>query len=215
MNRGIPGSRIRIGVVDTGIANLASVMAALRRCDAEPEMVSTPEEVERASGIVLPGVGHFERGMSELRRLDLVTAIRDRVQRRSATLAICLGMQMLAEASDEAPGVPGLGVLPVRVRRLPSGPPRPHMGWSRIERRLEPPDPPMVESGTGYFANGFAFDRVPPGWQATWASDGGCFVASLERGGVVACQFHPELSGTYGRSLLGRWIESSVEVESC
>lgn len=206
---------IRVGVVDTGVANLASVMASLRRVGVRADLVSTSMEVERVEGLVLPGVGHFASGMSELRRLGLVEAIRERVQRRSATLAICLGMQLLAESSDEAPGVSGLGAIDVRVRRLAGGAPRPHVGWSRIYRSLLRTEDVVVPPGMAYFANGYAVDRIPDGWAATWASDGDRFVASLECSGVVACQFHPELSGTYGENLIRRWVSCMKDVVSC
>ena len=206
---------IRFGVVDTGVANLASVMASLRRVGVRADLVSTSVEVERVDGLVLPGVGHFASGMSELRRLGLVESIRERVRRRSATLAICLGTQLLADSSDEAPGVAGLGAIDVQVRRLAACAPRPHVGWSRIDRPFLRTEDVVVRPGTAYFANGYALDRVPDGWAATWACDGDRFVASLECSGVVACQFHPELSGIYGQDLIRRWVACVKDVVSC
>ncbi|MAC20813.1 MAG: imidazole glycerol phosphate synthase subunit HisH [Phycisphaerae bacterium] len=195
-----------VGIVDTGIANVESILMAFRRIGVEATRVRSALEITDVPGLVLPGVGRFGSGMAALERDGLVEAIRSRVSNGQATLAICLGLQLLAEGSDESPGVRGIGVIGSTIRRLPPGPVRPHLGWNRVE-----PDPVggstgVIDSGAAYFANGFALTEVPPGWRAAWTSDGGRFVAAIERGGIVACQFHPEISGSFGRDLLSRWV---------
>jgi len=99
--------------------------------------------------------------------------------------------------------VPGLGVLPVRVRRIPDTVRVPQLGWNRLEvesgcRLLEP--------GYAYFANSYCLVDQPDGWKGAFATHGLRMVAALERGPVLACQFHPELSGPWGAALLKRWL---------
>ena len=201
------GSRSDIAIVDTGLSNLASVEAAFRRSGIETRRTIDPLVVRAADGVVLPGVGHFAEGMRRLRAADIVGAIRARIDADRPTLAICLGMQLLAEESDEAPGVPGIGVIPGSVRRLPPARIRPHLGWNLVRASSGSPEPRMlVEDGAAAFANGFALDAAPAGWATAWSDDHGPFVAAVERGRVLACQFHPEISGRWGAALLGRWI---------
>lgn len=205
----------RIGVVDTGVANLVSIEVAFRRLGVEVSMIRTADEVVNAAGIVLPGVGSFGSGMAALGRRGLVEAIGNRVDSGRPVLAICLGLQMLCLGSEESPGIAGIGALDATVRRLPPGTNRPHLGWNRVQIDAEEESSMVVSSGAAYFANGFALSEVPPGWCGAWSSDGGRFVAAIEREGVVACQFHPELSGSFGRGVLSRWMSLVKESSSC
>jgi len=191
-------------VVGTSVANIASVLAAFRRLGADPVVSLDPRTVARAKRVVLPGVGAFGAAMSALRaaRLDDVIAARARAGR--PLLAICLGLQLLAEGSDESPGVAGLGVVPAIARRFPAGVRVPQLGWN-VVRPIE--DARDVEVGPAYFANSYRLDAIPEGWSGAIADYGGPFVAALERASVLACQFHPELSGAWGASLIRRWWE--------
>lgn len=211
-----------IAIVDTGLSNLASVEAAFRRLGVEVRRTVDPGTidpgtVESAAGLVLPGVGHFARGIERLDETGLIEPIRRRVEAGRATLAICLGLQMLAEGSDEAPGVPGIGVVPGRVRALPPARIRPHLGWNRVRAATDDPAPRLLrQDGAAAFANGFALDAAPEGWTTAWSDDHGPFVAAIERGSVLACQFHPEISGRWGAALLGAWVEIATrEVTTC
>ena len=130
-----------------------------------------------------------------------------RVESGRPTLAICLGLQLLVDASDEAPGQPGLGVISGRVGRFPSGVKVPQLGWNRV---MAEPSCRLLGSGTAYFANSYRLEGIPEGWSAATSEHGGTFVAGLERGAVLACQFHPELSGEWGEGVLRRWIEASA-----
>lgn len=195
-------------VIETGLANIASVLAAIERCGLAPRTTRDPAEVARAEFAVLPGVGAFGPGMQRLREDGLAQAVIDRVAADRPTLAICLGLQLLGVESDESPGVIGLGVVPVGVRRIRPGVRSPHFGWNRVEP--EGPDQ-LVRPGFAYFANSFCLERVPAGWSASMVDHGGPLVASIERGCVLACQFHPELSGRFGIALLSRWVSRSRE----
>ncbi|MFQ5523542.1 MAG: imidazole glycerol phosphate synthase subunit HisH [Acidimicrobiia bacterium] len=197
---------MKLAIVPTGTANTASVMAALRRQGAEPCLVARPEEVEAAGQVVLPGVGTFGAAMAELDRLQLRQALASRVAEGRPTLAVCVGMQLLGADSEESPGVAGLGVIPGGVSAFPDDVIVPQLGWNRVEpeaacRFLEP--------GWAYFANSYRFVSPPQGWTAATTQYGGSFVSALERGDVLACQFHPELSGEWGAKLLDRWLSAT------
>ncbi len=193
----------RIAVVKTRTANTASVLAALRRLGAEVVLTHDPEAIERADGVVLPGVGAFAAAMGAIEPA-LAQALRDRIGADRATLGICLGLQVLGSESEESPGVPGLGVFDVPVVRLPDSVRVPHLGWNRVQPT---PGCELLTEGYAAFANSYHLARLPEGWQGATADHGGPFVAAVERGRVLACQFHPEISGAWGRDLLQRWLE--------
>jgi len=204
-------------VVETGVANLASVESALRRLGATPRRTRSPGDVESARAVVLPGVGAFAAAMAALRAHGLVEPLRARVEAGGATLAVCLGMQLLGEGSEEAPGVAGVGAFPGVAARFPEAVRAPLLGWSRIE-----PQGPcqLLEPAFVYFAHSYRFTSPPPGWAWAKAEHAGPFVAALERGSALACQFHPELSSAAGLSLLGRWLRRagvgpSLEAPPC
>lgn len=193
-------------VVDTGTANTASLRAALARLGQPTELTTDPVAVRTAPRVALPGVGSFAAGMARLEG-GLGTALRQRVQAGRPTLVICLGLQLLAEGSDESPDVRGLGVLDTYVHRL-GGARLPQLGWNRVQAD----DTRWVQGGAAYYANSFGLDRRPSGWSVAWSDHGGRFVAAVEREAVLACQFHPELSGAWGLGLLGRWLRDEPGV---
>lgn len=187
-------------IVRTGLANLAAVAAGLARAGFAPRASASPRRVARAARVVLPGVGAFGPAMAELRQSGLDEALRARLERDRPTLAICLGLQLLCERSAESPGVAGLSIVPGRVQRL-RGARVPQLGWNRLEA---PPEARVLVSGFVYYANSYALAAAPPGFRASWSEHGRPFVGALERGNLVACQFHPELSGALGLGILRR-----------
>ncbi len=193
-----------LALVPTGTANTASVVAAFGRLGIDADVTGDPQMIGSAQRVVLPGVGSFGAAGDTLAKAGLIAALRQRVDEGRATLAVCVGMQLLAEESEESPGAPGLGVVPARITRF-SGPVRvPQLGWNRVQSS---PASRLVRPGWAYFANSYRLEEPPPGWESAICDHGGPFVAAMERGGVLACQFHPELSGQWGLDLLGRWLE--------
>lgn len=203
-----------VRIVATGVANLASVRAAFARLGLATEVVQDAAAIASAHRLVLPGVGAFAAGMQRLRELELVEALRERVVAGRPTLAICLGMQLCCEGSDESPGVAGLGVVPGRVRRFgddgSAAVQVPQLGWNRVDNAL-----PDGEAGYAYFANSYRLVEPPPDWQVATAQHGGAFVAALRRAAVWLCQFHPEISGEFGARVLTGWLEQSREEVAC
>jgi len=198
-------SQRRVVVVRTGTANLASVLAALKRLGAVARLTEERSDVERSDLLVLPGVGTLAAAMRKLSDDGLVLPLRERIARGKATLAICLGMQMLLEGSEESEGVEGLGALPGFAERFPEGLRVPQLGWNSIEADA---GAKVLGTGYAYFANSYRLVDAPSGWTVAMADYGGKFVAGIEKGSVVACQFHPELSGAFGLDIIRRWMES-------
>jgi len=205
-------SRPSVTIVETGVANTASVLAAVRRCEGAAGLSCARVDVEGADRLILPGGGAFGAGMAKLRAAGLVEAIRERIEAGRPTMAICLGMQLMCSESEESPGVAGLGIIDAAASAFPEGVRRPQFGWNTIEAE---PGCALLRSGCAYFANSYRLTGVPVGWRAATAEHGGRFIAALERGSVLACQFHPELSGAWGASLLGDWLTRTEEALSC
>ena len=194
--------------VDTGVANLASVTAAFarlgRRCAR-----ANGRDVDAAELLVVPGVGNYGAAVRALQQRGLFEPLRRRVQRGRPTLGICLGMQLMCSGSEEAPRAPGIGALPGALRRFPAGVRAPQMGWNRVAGNGG-----AVPDGVAYFANSYALPAQPyPGWQLAKCRHGVDFVAAAQRGAVLLCQFHPELSGRYGADLLRGWLTTATREE--
>jgi imidazole glycerol phosphate synthase glutamine amidotransferase subunit len=193
-----------VAIVRTGTANLASVCAGFRRLGSQPRITESPFEVDRADRVVLPGVGTFGAAMHRLRAAGLDNTLRDRIRSGRPTLMVCLGLQLLCESSDESPGVRGLGVVPDNITRFTGNLRIPQLGWNSI---TADPACRLLQTGHAYFANSFRLRNAPKGWSAAKADHGGEFIAAMECGPLLACQFHPELSGDWGLALLRRWLE--------
>jgi imidazole glycerol phosphate synthase glutamine amidotransferase subunit len=166
-------------------------------------VTTDPAQVRAAERVVLPGVGAFGAAMQALRDQQLVEPIVEHVRAGRPLLSICLGLQLLCEASDESPGVGGLELVPGRVSRFGAGVHVPQLGWNRV---TPAPGARLLREGYAYFANSYRLERIPDGWSGATSEHGGTFVAAIERGEALACQFHPELSGLFGRELLARWL---------
>lgn len=198
----------KVFVIATGTANTASVLAGLRRAGAEPELTREPAVVRDASHIMVPGVGAFAAAMDALSGHSLVEPLSARIAANRPTLAICLGLQLFAAESDESIGARGLGIFPQRCTRFPDTVNVPHFGWNRVTAAA---GCRLLRDGYAYFANSYRLTEVPAGWCVATTEYAGPFVAAVERGPVLACQFHPELSGRWGLELLQRWLQTTDE----
>jgi imidazole glycerol phosphate synthase glutamine amidotransferase subunit len=194
-----------VRILPTGPANVASLGAALQRLGATVELADKAQLIHTSRVLVIPGNSAFGAARAMLESKQLLAPLRERVLARRPTLAIGLGLHLLTEGSDEAPGESGLGVIEARVTRFPDGVRTPHIGWNSVTQASKG----LITSGHAWFAHGYRLTSVPAGWRVCWSSHPdaeGRFVAALERGGQMATQFHPELSGAWGEMLLDRWL---------
>jgi imidazole glycerol-phosphate synthase subunit HisH len=201
-----------IAVLDYGIGNLRSAQKALQHVGADARLTADPGLVREAAGVVLPGVGAFGRCMEALRASGLDQVTHDAVDRRVPFIGICVGMQLLFDGSDEAPGVAGLGILPGHGRLLPAGVKRPQMQWNLLERRGEPALlADVADPAWAYFVHSYAVDTDDDLVAAT-CDYGGTVVAAVERDEVWATQFHPEKSARTGLTVLGTFVAHAASV---
>ena len=202
---------MNIAVVDYGIGNLRSAEKALQHLGADAQLTATADEIDRADAVVLPGVGNFGACMAALRTSRLEAVTRAAATDGRPFLGICVGMQMLFDASDESPGVDGLGIVAGRITRLPGGVRLPQMGWNTLERN---PRSRLVaglaDPAWCYFVHTFAPDPDDDTDVAAWCDYGRRFAAAIERGPVWATQFHPEKSGAVGLALLGNFVAAAA-----
>jgi len=192
-------------VLRTGTANIASVLAGLSRAGGRGRLSDSPEELLLAERVVVPGVGSFGAAMEALRRHGLDAAICERAAADRPILGICVGHQVLCEASEEDPGVAGLGLVPGEIGRFEGDLRIPQMGWNKTEAAS---GCRVLRSGHFYFANSYRLPEPPARGEFLCATavHGAPFVAGLERGSLVSCQFHPELSGALGGELLQAFV---------
>ncbi len=204
-------ARPLVAVLDYGIGNLRSAQKALERAGADARLTTDAGLVADAAGVVLPGVGNFGRCMQALRQSKLDQVALDAAASARPFLGICVGLQMLYQASEETPTVAGLGVMTGTVRLLPEGVKRPQMQWNRLDVR---PGSRLLE-GLGpdpwvYFVHSYApDDQVHAVGTCEY---GTTVVAAIEADNVWGCQFHPEKSGANGLAILANFVGACVGV---
>lgn len=193
-----------IAIVDSGGTNIASIRFALERLGAASSLCADPEAILKADKVILPGVGAAPEGMRRLRERGLIDCVK---RLRRPTLGVCLGMQLLFEASEEG-DTETLGLIPGVVRRIPAAPgiQVPHMGWNRLSVLRDSP----LLAGIGgedyvYFVHSFA---APINDHTLAGSEHGiAFAAVVQHENFFGAQFHPERSGPVGARLLKNFLE--------
>ena len=193
-----------ITIIDYGIGNLRSVQRSLQRYYSDVIITNEREEIKKANGIVLPGVGAFGDAVEELKRKGLFTLLKQIIPTKP-TLGICLGLQLLFNNSEESPGVEGLGIFSGKVKKLtPNNSIRvPHTGWNRVIALKEP-----YFSGFAYFNHTYYCDTVDENMIIAFTLHGVKFGVIFKYGTILAIQFHPEKSKTLGESILKYWVNS-------
>jgi imidazole glycerol phosphate synthase glutamine amidotransferase subunit len=200
---------VNVTLLDYGAGNVPSVQRALHRLGIASERASAPGQIASASVLILPGVGHYAALIRALDENGLRQPLLDKIHSGTPFLGICLGLQALFAASDEAPELAGLQVFPGRVVSLPRTAKLPHMGWNTLQRRdqsrlLEG----ISEKDYFYFAHSYAATLAAAQQPSVVASSehGAPFVAVIEERNICAVQFHPEKSGAPGARLLQNFL---------
>jgi glutamine amidotransferase len=201
-------TRPLVAVLDYGIGNLHSAQKAIARMGGDARLTDDPDLIADADGAVLPGVGAFGACMDALRESGLERPALDAVDSGKPFLGICVGMQMLFDASEEDRDTSGLGVIPGTIRWIPAGVKRPQMQWNRLEIR-DREEPMFGELGAEpwvYFVHSLHGVPDDPAVVAATCEYGGDINAAFRRGNVFATQFHPEKSGKAGLQLLANFV---------
>jgi glutamine amidotransferase len=210
----VGSGKVTVAVADTGSGNLRSVEKALALVGADVVVTSDADRVARADKIVVPGQGAFggccaglDRGGGALREAVLAA-----IRAGKPFFGICIGMQVLFETSEEDPASRGLGVLPGRVRRIPTAPGLkiPHMGWNTTRRGPATTDV-LADTPDGtffYFVHSYYPHPTRTEDEALSTDHGATFCVAVARDNVFGCQFHPEKSQAAGQALLRRFVAS-------
>ena len=194
-----------IAIIDYGMGNLRSVQKAFQYLGCEATITDDPGCIRAADHVVLPGVGAFCDAMLRLRETGLDQSVLASAEAGKPLLGICLGMQMMFEASEENGHYQGLGLFPGTITRLEDhGLKIPHMGWNDI-RTMDCPLFPKGEDPCVYFVHSYCAAEIDDRWTAATCEYGQVFTAAVCRENVMATQFHPEKSGEAGLAMLRRF----------
>ena len=198
-----------IAIIDYDAGNIKSVEKACQFLGEDVVVTRDRETIMAADGVILPGVGAFGDAMEKLHSYQLVNTVKDVANSGKPFLGICLGLQLMFESSEETPGVKGLGLLKGKIVRIPDGEDIkvPHIGWNSLQypnkgRLYKDID----ENSFVYFVHSYYLQAKEPEIVVASTEYGVTIQASVEKGNVFACQFHPEKSSTVGLKILENFI---------
>lgn len=209
-----------VAVIDYGVGNLLSVRRGFEHCGASVTLSSDPEVILQSRRVVLPGVGAFANGMAELSRHGLDDVVREVARRGTPLFAICLGMQMLLDESEEFGVTAGLGIIAGKVIAVPDkardGAPQkiPHIGWNGLTPSAggrpwsETPLKDLDQGAATYFVHSFMANPTDPSVRVAECSYGEqALSAVISQRNVFGTQFHPEKSGEVGLHILRNFLD--------
>lgn len=197
-----------IAIIDYGAGNLRSVVNAVSRLGYQPKVTSSPAEVLNAQAVILPGVGAAADTMENLKTLGLASPIQRFIARGRPFLGVCIGLQILFAGTEEGGWHECLGIIPGRVRKLPSGLKIPHMGWNQVKQKVSHPIFEGIPDGANfYFVHSYYVEPNDGSLVAGETEYGMPFCSVIARGNLVATQFHPEKSGEFGLRMYANFLE--------
>jgi imidazole glycerol-phosphate synthase subunit HisH len=200
-----------IAIIDYGMGNLRSVTNALEKLGADAVVTRDKKVIKASRAIILPGVGAFGKCIENLKKLELLGFIKETIEEGKQYLGICLGMQVLFESSEEAPGIAGMGVLKGTVPRFTGNIKIPHMGWNNVKVEKETEILKGIENSEYfYFVHSYYCSPEDKEIVATTTPYGEEFVSSVQKNNIFACQFHPEKSQKVGLQLLQNFVNISA-----
>ncbi|MFC1908453.1 imidazole glycerol phosphate synthase subunit HisH [Chloroflexota bacterium] len=197
-----------IAIIDYGAGNLRSVVNAISTLGYQPQITSSPDELDKAQAVILPGVGAAADTVANLEKLGLVDPIRRLISEGRPFLGVCIGLQVLFSCTEEGGGHKCLGIIPGQVKRLPQGQKIPHMGWNQVKQRVTSPlFEGIPDEANFYFVHSY---YVVPGDKTLVAGEtdyGFSFCSMIARGNLFGTQFHPEKSGEIGLKIYSNFIK--------
>ena len=196
-----------IAVIDYGAGNLRSVMSALNRVGARTRIAETTSDFSSAHAVILPGVGAAADTMENLRSRGLADGVLEWIRADRPFFGICMGLQVLFGISEEGGGQECLGALPGRVVRLQSGLKVPHMGWNQVRYTRKSGLFKSIPDGSDfYFVHSYVVQPDDPSIMLGQTDYGGTFCSAVEKGNLLATQFHPEKSGELGLQVYRNFV---------
>ena len=198
-----------IAIIDYDAGNIKSVQKAINLLGEETVLTREREDILAADKVILPGVGAFGDAMEKLERFGLVQVIKEVVEKGTPFLGICLGLQLLFEESEESPGVKGLGILKGKIVKIPeeTGLKIPHIGWNSLYFPSEGTLFKGIQPNSYvYFVHSFYLQAEEKEIVKATTKYGVTIEASVEKGNVYACQFHPEKSSDVGLQILKNFL---------
>ncbi len=200
-----------IAIVDYGAGNLRSVANAITRLGYQPKITSRPSEVLNAQVVILPGVGAAADTMENLNALGLASPISQFITEGRPFFGVCIGLQILFTGTEEGGWHECLGVIPGRVRRLPSGLKIPHMGWNQVRQRVSHPVfEGIPDAANFYFVHSYYAEPDDKSLIVGETDYGIPMCSVIARGNLVATQFHPEKSGEFGLRMYDNFIKLAL-----
>ena len=204
-----------IAIIDYDAGNIRSVEKAIQLLGEEVYITRDPEKILNADKVILPGVGSFGDAMNKLKRYGLIPVIQNVIAANTPFLGICLGLQLLFESSEECPGVQGLGILEGEILRIPNknGLKVPHIGWNSLHFPNQGTlFQNIKEDSYVYFVHSYYLHAKEKGIVTAETEYGAAIHASVEKGNVFACQFHPEKSSVVGLQILQNFLRIGKEI---
>ena len=197
-----------IAVIDYGAGNLRSVLNAIAKLGYATKLVSSPQAVDDAEVIILPGVGAAGHIMASLRATGLDNAIRKYINQNRFFLGICVGMQVLLAETEENDGCACLNIIPGKVMKFNEGLKVPHMGWNQVKQKHNHPVFSGIPDATDfYFVHSYYCDPADKTVVASETEYGKPFCSAIIKGNMIATQFHPEKSGETGLKIYDNFIK--------
>ncbi|CEL99200.1 unnamed protein product [Vitrella brassicaformis CCMP3155] len=207
-------------VLDYGAGNVRSVFNALGKFGFEYRIVEKPDDILEATQLIFPGVGAFGKAMEVLQKKGYAAPLKQYIDSGRPFLGICIGLQCLCEGSEESPGVEGLGIIKTTVRKFKTNASVPQIGWNTLTFHRQgglipapPPSSASVKDPRYYFVHSFHLDvnEATEPWLLASSTYGGVpFVSAVQRGAVIATQFHPEKSGSLGLEIFRAFVEGTA-----
>ncbi|MFH1904908.1 MAG: imidazole glycerol phosphate synthase subunit HisH [bacterium] len=199
-----------IAIIDYGLGNLRSVSKAVEKLGAEAEVTDNPKRIEKADGIILPGVGAFHVGMQNLERLNLLPVLHEAISKETPFLGICLGFQILFSQSEEHGIYNGMDIIKGKVKRFTHKLKIPHMGWNQVEFKIQNSKFKIFDGvpNDSYFYFVHSYYAEPEDLNVIIAKTeyGHEFTSVVNKGNVWGVQFHPEKSGDIGLKILMNFL---------